>query len=98
MAMVLVTFGHSCSGLTDLVPWTLSTDHILYSEFYIPHKKNLIASHALNVDTYADFSVGDSPVASPQNREGAYIYRFSHDFVKTETYHISMTQHKKCSY
>ena len=34
--------------------------------------------------TYADFSVGDSLVASPQNREGAYIYRFSHDFVKTE--------------
>ena len=44
--------------------------------------------------TYADFSAGDSLVASPQNREGAYIYRFSHDFVKTETHHILMTQHK----
>ena len=48
--------------------------------------------------TYADFSVSDSLVASPQNREGAYIYRFTHDFVKTVTHHISMTQHKKCSY
>ena len=26
------------------------------------------------------------------------MYRFSHEFVKTETHHISMTQHKKCSY
>ena len=44
MDMVLVTFGYTCRGPTDLVPWNLSTDHILYPVSYISYPKH---SHCL---------------------------------------------------
>ena len=46
--MALVTRRYTCKGPIDLIPWILSTHHILHPVSHI--QKNLIASHVLNVD------------------------------------------------